>query len=90
VSHFTRHGGIFDDASEERFDSVVLATGSLPALAKIVDAPGALDGDGYPRGWKSEGAAAGIYFVGYRNVATALLREIGLEAEAVAADVVPN
>jgi len=90
VAHLTARGAAFDDGSEETFDAVVLATGFRPALAEIVDVPGALDAEGYPRGVKSEGAAAGIYFVGYRNVATGLLREIGLEAETVASDVAPG
>jgi hypothetical protein len=90
VTHFARGGAAFADASEENFDAVVLATGYRPALAEIVDVPGALDAEGYPRGWQSEGAAQGIYFVGYRNVATGLLREIALESEAVASAVVSN
>jgi len=45
-----------------------------------------LDARGHPRSWKAD-RARGLYFVGYDNVATGLLREIGRQAEAVAADV---
>jgi hypothetical protein len=52
----------------------------------MVDIPEALDDRGHPRRWKAEGVS-GLYFVGYGNVATGLLRDIGRQAEAVAADV---
>ena len=81
MKHFTERGAVFDDATEEGFDAVVLATGYRPAVAEIVDVPGALDENGNPRGFQSEGAAAGIYFVGYPNVATGLLREIAARPE---------
>jgi cation diffusion facilitator CzcD-associated flavoprotein CzcO len=88
VARFTERGVVFTDEKEESFDSVVLATGFRAALADIVDVPGALE-NGFPRGWKSD-AARGLYFVGYRNVATGLLREIGLESQSVAADAAPG
>jgi cation diffusion facilitator CzcD-associated flavoprotein CzcO len=87
VTHFTARGAAFGDGSEETFDAAILATGYRPALAEILDVPEVLDERGYPRDWKASGAAEGLYFVGYRNVPTGLLREIGLEAEAVAASV---
>ena len=86
VGRCTAGGAIFADGSEEGFDAVVTATGYQPALADIVDIPGVLDARGHPRSWKTDGAR-GLYFVGYHNVATGLLREIGRQAEAVAADV---
>jgi len=86
VARCTARGAIFADGSEERFDAVVTATGYQPALADIVDIPGVLDARGHPRSWKAD-RARGLYFVGYDNVATGLLREIGRQAEAVAADV---
>ncbi len=86
VARCTARGAIFADGSEEGFDAVVTATGYQPALANIVDIPGVLDARGHPRSWKADGAR-GLYFVGYKNVATGLLREIARQAEAVAADV---
>jgi cation diffusion facilitator CzcD-associated flavoprotein CzcO len=87
VAHLTEAGAAFADGTEAAFDAAVLATGYRPALADIVEVPGALDAAGAPRNWKGAGARPGLYFVGYADVATGLLREIGREAEAVAAAV---
>jgi indole-3-pyruvate monooxygenase len=87
VQHMTEAGAVFADGSEAPFDVVVLATGFRPALADIVEIPDALNDQGGPRDWKGGGACPGLYFVGFRDVSTGLLREIGIEAEAVAADV---
>jgi indole-3-pyruvate monooxygenase len=87
LARFTAGGAVFSDGSEVELDAAILATGYHPGLADIVAVPGALGDDGYPRHWKAGGAQPGLYFVGYEDVATGLLREIGLQAEAVAADV---
>ena len=55
-------------------------------LGEVIAVPGALEEDAYPTRRQRAGHP-GLYFVGYNNVPTGLLREIGLEAEAVAADV---
>ena len=89
VERLTETGAVFRDGSEGDFDAVVLATGFRPALAALVDVPGALDEDGYARDWRGGGAHPGLFFVGYENVATGLLREIALQAEAVAAALTP-
>jgi cation diffusion facilitator CzcD-associated flavoprotein CzcO len=85
VARCTARGAIFADGSAELFDAVITATGYQPALADIVDIPGALDAGGRPRTWNAGG---GLYFVGFDYVATGLLREIGRQAEAVADDAV--
>jgi cation diffusion facilitator CzcD-associated flavoprotein CzcO len=90
VARLTSNGAVFDDGTEAIFDAVVMATGYRPGLTDIVDIPGVLDADGYPTNWKADGTSRGLYFVGYRNVATGLLREIGLQAEAVADDMATN
>ena len=79
-------GATFVDGTEELFDAVVLATGYRTGLGEVIAVPGALEEDGYPTRRQRAGHP-GLYFVGYNNVPTGLLREIGLEAEAVAADV---
>ena len=86
LAGFTEGGARFTDGSAIDIDAVVVATGYRPALADIVAVPGALDDAGCPRGWNARAAHPGLYFVGFKNVATGLLREIGLQAEAVAAD----
>ncbi len=85
VDHFTAQGVTFADSSAGAFDSIVLATGYRPALAELIDVPGVLAEDGHPRDWRGGGARRNLFFVGFQNVATGLLREIGIEAEAVAA-----
>jgi cation diffusion facilitator CzcD-associated flavoprotein CzcO len=86
VSRFTETGALFADGGADEFDAVVLATGYRPALGEIVAVPGVLDEEGYPRDWKG-GAHPGLFFVGYRQPSTGLLREIAIQAEAVAAEV---
>ena len=86
VERLSARGATFVDGTEELFDAVVLATGYRTGLGEVIAVPGALEEDGYPTRRQRAGHP-GLYFVGYNNVPTGLLREIGLEAEAVAADV---
>ena len=85
VDHLTPRGAAFADSSEESFEAIVLATGYRPALAEIVDVDGVLAADGHPRDRQGGAACPNLFFVGFRNVATGLLREIGIEAEETAA-----
>jgi indole-3-pyruvate monooxygenase len=84
VERFTETGAVFSDESVADFEAAILATGFRPALEEIVDVPGVLDGEGYPLDWQGGAAHPNLFFVGYANVATGLLREIALQAEAVA------
>ena len=84
VARFTETGALFADGSAAEFDAVVLATGYRPALEDMVAVPGVLDDEGYPRDWKG-GAHPGLFFVGYQQPSTGLLREIAIQAQAVAA-----
>jgi indole-3-pyruvate monooxygenase len=84
IARFTAGGAVFADDSAADFDAGILATGYRARLGDIVGVPGALDDDGYPRDWRGAGAHPGLYFVGYANVSTGLLREIGLQARMVA------
>jgi len=90
VTRLTTTGAVFADGTSGKFDAVVLATGYRPGLTDIIDVRGVLDADGYPKSWNPGMACRGLYFVGYDNVATGLLREIGLQAEAVADVVATN
>jgi len=63
----------------------VLATGYRPALGEILDVPGVRDDQGVPRDWRGGGAQPGLFFVGYTQPATGLLRQIGIDAQAAAA-----
>jgi hypothetical protein len=75
IASATENGVHFDGGRQERFDAIILATGYRPNYASFLKAdaaPGATGGH------------AGIYFVGFCNSATGLLREIGKEAIQVA------
>lgn len=84
VERLTETGAAFADGSAAEFDAAVLATGYRPALGDFLAVPGVLDDDGYPRDWSGGGACPNLYFVGYTQPATGLLREIAIEAQAVA------
>ena len=88
VVGFTETGALFADGSAAQFDAVVLATGYRPALEDIIAVPGVLDDEGYPRDWKG-GAHPGLFFVGYQQPSTGLLREIAIQAESVAIAIAP-
>jgi indole-3-pyruvate monooxygenase len=93
VARLTETGAAFSDGSTDDFDAVVLATGFRPALSEFVELPGVLDDQGYPRDRRDRQAGGGIpnlFFVGYQIAATGHLREIGLEAQAMAAELAPG
>jgi indole-3-pyruvate monooxygenase len=93
VARLTESGATFSDNSAGDFDAVVLATGFRPALSEFVDLPGVLDDQGYPRERRDRIAGGGIpnlFFIGYQIAATGHLREIGLEAQAMAAELAPG
>jgi len=85
VERFTDGGAAFADGSTAPFDAAVLATGYRPGLEEVVAIPNVLDPDGFPRDWRGGGACPNLFFVGYDQPATGLLRQIAIEAQAVAA-----
>jgi cation diffusion facilitator CzcD-associated flavoprotein CzcO len=83
IAGFTEHGAQFTDRRQEAFDAVILATGYRPAYEKFLPAelrPG-------KSGVNRRASELGLYLVGFHNPVTGLLREIGREAVAVAADI---
>ncbi len=86
VERFTPRGVVFAGGREEAFDAVVLASGYRPGLTGLLQVPGLLDERGYPRALHDPVRAPGLYFIGYANVATGLLREIGLHAKTIAGE----
>jgi indole-3-pyruvate monooxygenase len=78
VSQATEDGVYFDGGREEHFDAIILATGYRPNYGSFLQ-PDAVPG--------ANGGSSGIYFVGYRNSVTGLLREISREAIGVANDI---
>ena len=75
----------FDNGVTEAFDVIILATGFRPDLRRLVpDNEAALDSQGLPR-VTGHPAAPGLYFCGQITVPTGQLREIGIEAQRIAA-----
>ncbi len=75
ISEVEEEGAVFTDGSRGRFDTIILATGYCPNYQNYLELK---DGE------KEERGKLGLFFVGFRNVATGLLREISIEAVRVA------
>lgn len=69
-----------------RFDAIIQATGYAADLRPILpDAQEILDGNGQPKMNGKGSSQNGLWFCGYKVVPTGHMREIRLEAEAIAA-----
>jgi cation diffusion facilitator CzcD-associated flavoprotein CzcO len=68
LERLTPTGAVFADGTTEPFDAIIAATGFTTGLESIIDAPGALDDVGEPRGTSGEPTAhPGLYFVGFTH-----------------------
>jgi cation diffusion facilitator CzcD-associated flavoprotein CzcO len=86
VDRFTADGVVFTDAVGEKFDAVILATGFRPDLRRLIpDVEAVFDRHGMPLVTGRATAAPGLYFCGQITVPTGQLREIGIEAQRIAA-----
>jgi len=90
VDHFDGADVALADGTVLRPSAVIAATGYRPALGALVGHLGVLDATGMPlaHGAGTLPQAPGLYFVGIAVELAGLLREIGLEARAVARAVV--
>jgi cation diffusion facilitator CzcD-associated flavoprotein CzcO len=85
VDRFTAEGVVFSDASTEKFDAVILATGFRPDLRRLVPGvEGVFDSHGMPLVTGAATNVPGLYFCGQITVPTGQLREIGIEAQRIA------
>ena len=90
VERFTSDGVVFRDGVARSFDAVIFATGYRTGLQSLFeDVHGVLDDRGYPLVLPSKQPKPGLHFVGFSIVSTGLLREIAIQAQAVA-DVIAN
>lgn len=78
----TEDGVAFKGGDEASFDAIVLATGYRPNYRSYLDLGG--DPAARPEATNGQDHALRLFFVGYRNAVTGLLREIGKEARHVA------
>jgi NADPH-dependent 2,4-dienoyl-CoA reductase/sulfur reductase-like enzyme len=77
---------VMADGTRLRPDTVIAATGYRPDLRHLVGSLGVLDEDGQPltTGAQTHPEAARLYFAGYTNPLTGVLRQAGIEARAIA------
>jgi cation diffusion facilitator CzcD-associated flavoprotein CzcO len=83
ISAITAGGVIFDGGEKDRFDAIILATGYRPTYRDFLEISDVQDAGALPTGIDPN-----IFFVGFRNPVTGLLREISKEAKKVASDIV--
>ena len=83
IDRMTADGVVFADGRRETFGAVILATGFRPDLRRLIgDHDGLFDPHGIPR---VTGTPAAPGFCGQITVPTGQLREIGIEAQRIAA-----
>ncbi|TIU66439.1 MAG: NAD(P)/FAD-dependent oxidoreductase, partial [Mesorhizobium sp.] len=83
IASFTGDGVTFVDGVEKKFDAAIFATGYRPAYDAFLPAQLRPDKSGV----NARASELGVYLVGFYNPVTGLLREIGIEAQAVARDI---
>ncbi|MFG2354405.1 flavin-containing monooxygenase [Streptomyces sp. NPDC048521] len=77
---------VLADGSRLSPDAVIAATGYVRALEGLVGHLGVLDERGRPvvRGGRTPGQAPGLYFTGFTNPISGMLREMALDARRIA------
>jgi cation diffusion facilitator CzcD-associated flavoprotein CzcO len=83
IAEISERGARFADGKHSEFDAIIFATGYRPGYAKFLD-PG-IQPD--RSGVTAQASDLGLYLVGFHNAVTGLLREIGIEAQAIADDI---
>jgi cation diffusion facilitator CzcD-associated flavoprotein CzcO len=85
VASFAAEGVAFRQSPAERFDAAILATGFRPDLRPLLpDAKGVLSASGAPLVSGQPAAEPGLYFCGAIVSPTGQLRQIAIEATAIA------
>ncbi|KAA3448345.1 NAD(P)/FAD-dependent oxidoreductase [Mesorhizobium sp. SARCC-RB16n] len=83
IAEISERGARFADGRHGEFDTILFATGYRPGYARFLE-PAIEPG---PSGVNARASDLGLYLVGFHNAVTGLLREIGIEAQAVANDI---
>ncbi|MFF5857906.1 flavin-containing monooxygenase [Streptomyces sp. NPDC012751] len=80
---------VLADGSRISPDAVIAATGYVRALEGLVGHLGVLDGRGRPvaRGGRTPAGAPGLYFTGFTNPISGMLRELAIDAAKIARSV---
>ena len=80
---------LFGDGVSEEFDAIVLATGFRSALDDLLpDCAVRFGESGHPQRGDLHPGGDGLYFCGFHVVPTGHLRQIGMEAQAIASKIV--
>ena len=80
---------VFANGTSEEFDAIVLATGYRPALENLLpDCETRFGESGCPQRGDLHPGLDGLYFCGFHVVPTGHLRQIGMEAQAIASKIV--
>ena len=88
IDRFTETGAVLIDRTALELDSVILATGYRPGLEDFLeDSASVVDAHEYPIPSAGESDKPGLYFLGYANPSTGLLRQIAIDAKRVARDI---
>lgn len=78
----------FEDGQSLDCDAIVLATGYIPALDRVLpDISSMFPGTSRPQRGDLHPHGDGLYFCGFNPATTGLLRQIGIEAEAIAGSI---
>jgi indole-3-pyruvate monooxygenase len=85
IEHFDANTVTCVDGRTHAVDAVVLATGYRSGLSDLVDRD-LLDRQDHPRAHGVR-TGAGLFFLGFSNPLTGALREIGIEAQRIAAQI---
>jgi putative flavoprotein involved in K+ transport len=86
VEAFDGDAVVLADGSRITPDAVIAATGYVRALEGLVGHLGVLDGRGRPvvHGGRTSPKAPGLYFTGFTNPISGMLRELAIDAERIA------
>ena len=83
IAEISERGARFTDGKRGEFDAIIFATGYRPGYARFLE-PG-IQPD--RSGVTPQASDLGLYLIGFHNAVTGLLREIGIEAQAIADDI---
>jgi cation diffusion facilitator CzcD-associated flavoprotein CzcO len=86
ISAIIEDGAIFCGGGEGKFDAIILATGYRPNYRSFLQADDIKNPTDYPPARQNTDST--IYFVGFKNSVSGLLRQISREAVQVAHDIV--
>lgn len=89
IDRITETGVVFANGEHHDYDALILATGYKAALDGFLECAAEVTDDrGYPVPPAGESSRRGLYFLGYVNPTTGLLRQIAIDAQRIAKDIV--